>query len=160
MNTQDTDDVIAVRGIVEEVVDSVRELGERARLLAVNLAVAAAKLQQTKRYRGTFNNDILDLVAKVTRVSQSVGDAVSAVEKGLPATKVSTPALMQSWQGVGVPDEDTLVRLGRSLEDTLALAGQIMRELCESGTGTQSSRPVAAPSKTRRADETSDPLTP
>ncbi|HEX9750712.1 MAG TPA: hypothetical protein VGB22_05430 [candidate division Zixibacteria bacterium] len=119
-----------VAGRVEDVVESVRGLGERARLLAVNLAVAAARLHQSYDRRH-MNDELLDLVAKVTRVSQAVGDAVLAIESGAASTKGSLGISSQTLQGVGIPDQDTLDRLAQALGESVALAGQIARRLRE-----------------------------
>jgi hypothetical protein len=126
----DRPDREAVTGNLEDVVESVRGLGERARLLAVNLAVAAAKLQQ-EYDRRQMNDELLDLVAKVTRVSQAVGDAVSAIESGATAGKNPLNFPGKALQGIGIPEQETLDRLARSLGEAVALAGQIARRLRE-----------------------------
>lgn len=110
---------------VGELVNAIRALGERARFLAVNLAVVAAKLKQQGIGRSRLNDDILDLVSRVTRVSQDVADAVAAIEHG-PNEKTSH-SLNPPWQEIGVPDERTLERLTRSLHETLELARHVFR---------------------------------
>lgn len=112
---------------VGELVDAVKALGERARFLAVNLAVIAAKLKQQGMGRTRLNDDILDLVARVTRVSQDVAEAVTAIERGR-ANAGNSPQLPQAqWDGIGVPDERTLDRLTRSLQETLELSRHVFR---------------------------------
>jgi hypothetical protein len=108
------------------VVRVVSSLGERARLLSVQLAVAAAKVQQDQRGK-EGNDEILDLVARVTRLSQSVTDAVTAVQSGLPQTKLSVPGVWRSSEMTGVPDEATLDRLTRSLEEATEMAEQVFQ---------------------------------
>lgn len=110
---------------IEDVVHAVSMLGERTRKLATDLAVAVARIQQDRRDRGTLTDDVLDLVARVTRLTQSVSDAVSVIEKGLPQTKTSSRGLWQSSREVGIPDEATLKQLTRSLDEALQLAALV-----------------------------------
>lgn len=112
---------------VGELVDAIRALGERARFLAVNLAVVAAKLKQQGIGRTRLNDDILDLVARVTRVSQDVAEAVTAIERGRTAANATSHPLNTQWQDIGVPDERTLERLTRSLQETLELSRHVFR---------------------------------
>ena len=112
---------------VGELVDAVKALGERARFLAVNLAVIAAKLKQQGMGRTRLNDDILDLVARVTRVSQDVSEAVTAIEKGRAGAGSSSQLPQGQWDGIGVPDERTLERLTRSLQETLELSRHVFR---------------------------------
>ena len=102
------------------IVQTVSDLGERARLLSVQLAVASAKMQQAGGRSTQCNNDILDLVARVTRLSQSVTDAVSAIEKGLPQTRMFVPGLWSSTERTGLPDKETLDRLMPQIDEMVA----------------------------------------
>ncbi|GAB4317101.1 MAG: hypothetical protein Kow0074_05490 [Candidatus Zixiibacteriota bacterium] len=112
---------------VGDLVDSVRALGERARFLAVNLAVIAAKLKQEGTNATRLNEDILDLVARITRVSQDVNDTLQAMEQGATNTEKTSPRLWHDWQDSGIPDERTLARLESSLQETLELSRHIFR---------------------------------
>jgi len=112
---------------IGQVVASVRDLGERARFLAVNLAVATAKLKQMQSEGARLNDDLLDLVAKVTRVSHDVSDSVAAMDQGLSSAKPQASHLWNSVESIGVPDERSLDRLTQSLNDTLDLARQVLR---------------------------------
>ncbi len=112
---------------IGQVVASVRDLGERARFLAVNLAVATAKLKQMQSEGARLNDDLLDLVAKVTRVSHDVSDSVAAMDQGLSIAKPQSPHLQNAVESIGVPDERSLDRLTQSLNDTLDLARQVLR---------------------------------
>jgi hypothetical protein len=114
-------------GAIGELVDAVRALGDRARFLAVNLAVIAAKLKQQGVGRTRLNDDILDLVARVTRVSQDVAESVSAIERGRSAANASAHLPHTQWEQIGVPDERTLDRLTRSLQETLELSRHVFR---------------------------------
>ena len=121
--SRDRDDSQELR----DVVDAVRALGERARFLAVNLAVATAKLKQMQVGGTQLNQDLLDLVARVTRVSHEVSESITAMEQGLTLTKPSVPTIWSRWQDVGVPDEKSLERLTNSLNETLDLARHVFR---------------------------------
>ncbi|MBD3297678.1 MAG: hypothetical protein GF341_03405 [candidate division Zixibacteria bacterium] len=116
---------------VGELVESVHAVGERARFLAVNLAVIAAKLKQEGTSSARLNDDILDLVARITRVSQEVNDALEAMEKGQANIEKSSPSLWHGWQSTGIPDEKTLARLEGSLQETLELSRHIFRWIKE-----------------------------
>jgi hypothetical protein len=129
MGSQTNIDTEGMSRDISEVVGAVRALGERARYLAVNLAVAAAKLKQTHAGTARLNEDLLDLVARVTRVSQEVSDAVAAIEQGMAHTHPSSPANWTRWLEVGVPDERTLERLSVSLNEALDLARFVFRWL-------------------------------
>ncbi len=110
---------------IRDVVHSVSLLGERTQKLATDLAVAVARIKQGRRDRGPLTDDVLDLVARVTRLTQSVNDAVTVIEKGLPQTRTSSRGLWKSSREVGIPDEATLERLTRSLEEAMQLAAQV-----------------------------------
>lgn len=100
-------------------------LGERAQKLATDLAVAVARIMQDRRDRGPLTDDVLDLVARITRLTQSVRDTVSAIEQGLPQTRTAARGLWKSSRELGIPDEATLKRLTRSLEEALQLAALV-----------------------------------
>ena len=112
---------------VGELVGAIRALGERARFLAINLAVVAAKLKQEGIGRTRLNDDILDLVARVTRVSQDVAEVVTAIEHGSANSGSISQSSRAQWQEIGVPDERTLERLTRSLQETLELSRHVFR---------------------------------
>ncbi len=111
---------------IGQVVMSVRDLGERARFLAVNLAVATAKLKQMQGGGARHNGDLLDLVAKVSRVAHDVSDAVAAIDKGFSQAKPQSQYLWTAIESTGVPDDRTMDRLTQSLNDTLELARQVL----------------------------------
>lgn len=112
---------------IGQVVASVRDLGERARFLAVNLAVATAKLKQMQVGGARLNEELLDLVAKVTRVSHDVSDSVAAMDQGFSEARPQSQHLWNAVETIGVPDERSLDRLTQSLNDTLDLARQVLR---------------------------------
>ncbi len=112
---------------IGQVVASVRDLGERARFLAVNLAVATAKLKQMQVGGSRLNEELLDLVAKVTRVAHDVSDVVAAIDEGFAEAKPQSTQLWNAVETIGVPDERTLDRLSQSLNDTLDLARHVLR---------------------------------
>ena len=112
---------------IGQVVASVRDLGERARFLAVNLAVATAKLKQMQVGGARLNEELLDLVAKVTRVAHDVSDSVAAMDEGFAAAKPQSQQLWNAVETIGVPDERALDRLTQSLNDTLDLARHVLR---------------------------------
>jgi hypothetical protein len=112
---------------ISELVESVQALGERARFLAVNLAVVAARIKKQGAGRVRLNEDILDLVARITRASQNVTDAVGAMERGRQGRIATSPGLWIKWEDVGVPDEQTLERLTRSLNEMLELSRYVFR---------------------------------
>lgn len=116
---------------ITELVESVRAVGERARLLAINLAVVAAKLKKQGVGSVRLNEDILDLVSRITRASQDVNDAVGAMEKGRRNSEPVSPGMWVSWQETGVPDERTLEQLARSLNETLELSRYVFRWIRE-----------------------------
>lgn len=112
---------------INELVESVQALGERARFLAVNLAVVAARLKKDGESTTRLNEDILDLVARITRASQEVTDAISAMERGRQTKTFTSSRLWSSWEDAGVPDESTLERLSHSLNETLELSRYVFR---------------------------------
>ena len=112
---------------IGQVVASVRDLGERARFLAVNLAVATAKLKQMQAGGARLNEELLDLVAKVTRVSHDVSDSVAAMDAGVSESKPQSQHLWNAVETIGVPDERSLDRRTQSLNDTLDLARHVLR---------------------------------
>lgn len=114
---------------VSDLVESIRSLGDRARFLAVNLAVVAAKMKQQGVGQVRLNEDILDLVSRVTRVAQDVTESVSAIEAKSSKAASSSAILHGQWQDIGVPDERTLERLTRSLHETLELSRYVFRWL-------------------------------
>jgi hypothetical protein len=112
---------------IGQVVASVRDLGERARFLAVNLAVATAKFKQMQVGGARLNDELLDLVAKVTRVAHDVSDAVAAIDAGFSEATPQSQHLWNAVETIGVPDERSLERLTQSLNDTLDLARHVLR---------------------------------
>lgn len=138
---------------IGQVVASVRDLGERARFLAVNLAVATAKLKQMHVGGVRLNDELLDLVAKVTRVSHDVSDAVSAIDAGFAEAKPQSQHLWNAVETIGVPDERSLDRLTQSLNDTLELARHVLRW------ARQLPPPETESRRTTLAGETPEPLT-
>jgi hypothetical protein len=116
---------------ITELVEAVQALGERARFLAVNLAVVAARINKQGASTTRLNEDILDLVARITRASQDIGDAVRVIEHGQTGAEPSSPGLWVSWQHIGVPDERTLERLSTSLNETLELSRYVFRLIRE-----------------------------
>lgn len=116
---------------ISDLVESVRAVGERARFLAVNLAVVAAKIKRQGTSSARLNEDILDLVARITRVSQEVNDAVNAMEKGRHQGESTMSRVWINADEVGVPDERTLKRLELSLQETLELSRHIFRWIKE-----------------------------
>jgi hypothetical protein len=129
---------------ISELVEAVQALGERARFLAVNLAVVAARIKKQGASTTRLNEDILDLVARITRASQDIGDAVRAIEQGQTGADPSSPGLWVSWQHIGVPDERTLERLTSSLNETLELSRYVFR-LIREHTGPDSANTRSAP---------------
>jgi len=126
--TESHDGSISVnRQDISELVESVQALGERARFLAVNLAVVAARLKKQGTGTSRMNEDILDLVARVTRASQDVTDSIGAMERGRQGKPPASPGMWVKWEGVGVPDEQTLDQLTRSLNETLELSRYVFR---------------------------------
>lgn len=121
------DDNMKVDHDINELIESVQALGERARFLAVNLAVVAARLKKQGNSTSRLNEDILDLVARITRASQDVTDAVGAMERGREGKSTASPGLSVKWEDVGVPDEQTLDRLSQSLHETLELSRYVFR---------------------------------
>jgi hypothetical protein len=135
---------------INALVESVQALGERARFLAVNLAVVAARLKKDGTSTTRLNEDILDLVARITRASQEVTDVISAIERGRQARPLSSSRLWSTWEDVGVPDESTLERLSRSLNETLELSRyvfRLIRDRCD----------IPAQGKKRRSSEVALP---
>jgi hypothetical protein len=112
---------------VHELVESVQALGERARFLAVNLAVVAGRIRKEGTATSRLNEDILDLVARITRASQDVTDAVGAMERGRQGKCPASQGMWLKWEDAGVPDEQTLERLTRSLNETLELSRYVFR---------------------------------
>jgi hypothetical protein len=112
---------------ISKLIESVQSLGERARFLAVNLAVVAARIKKQGSGATGLNEDILDLVARITRASQNVTDVVGAMERGRQGKVPTSPGMWIKWEDVGVPDEQTLDRLSRSLNETLELSRYVFR---------------------------------
>ena len=112
---------------INDLVASVQALGERARFLAVNLAVVAARLKKDGTSTTRLNEDILDLVARITRASQEVSDVIGAMERGRQTKPFASSRLWSSWEEAGVPDEATLERLSHSLNETLELSRYVFR---------------------------------
>ena len=112
---------------IGQVVMAVRDLGERARFLAVNLAVATAKLKQMQVGGTRPSDELLDLVARVTRVAHDVSDAVAAIDRGFSEARPQSQHLWNAIETIGVPDERTLERLTQSLNDTLDVAIHVLR---------------------------------
>ncbi|HUU47027.1 MAG TPA: hypothetical protein VM118_14970 [Acidobacteriota bacterium] len=139
-----------------EIVRSVSNLGERARLLSVQLAVASARLQQTGGRSTQCNNDILDLVARVTRLSQSVSDAVSAIEKGLPQTRMFVPGLWSATEQAGLPGKATLDRLTSSLNEATLMAERVFEWVRDHAPATPATDDEKTPDDVPWADGTQD----
>ena len=145
-------------GEISDLVDSVRALGERARFLAINLAVAAAKLKQEGLSSNRLNEEILDLVARMTRASQDVNDALNAIDSGAGSSEKTSPRMWSDWRETGIPDQRTLDRLENSLQETLELSKYIfrwMKELRDVDTG-PGKRHRQMPRESLRDDRTTD----
>lgn len=141
---------------INDLVESVRAVGERARFLAVNLAVVAAKIKRQGTSSARLNEDILDLVARITRVSQEVNDAVEAMEKGRHADESSMSRVWAGSDETGVPDERTLKRLELSLQETLELSRHIFRWVREIQPEAEAPRPRRRRGSATLADDVID----
>lgn len=124
-------------------IKAVADYGEQARLLALNLAVAGAKLRRSGSDKRKLDDDIFSMVTRMSSVARQVAEVAHAAEQGFnPRQFKDTDRLLRLLLEKGVFNADVISHLERSLHEALALAEQIAEQL-----GVQ---PVPVPS-----DETS-----
>jgi uncharacterized membrane protein YccC len=105
---------------------AVADYGEQARLLALNLAVAAPKMKSSGFNRRKLDDDLFAMVTRMSTVARQVAEIANAAEKGFnPQNFTDSDRLLRLLLEKGVFNPDVVSHLERSLQEALALVQQI-----------------------------------
>ena len=113
-----------------KLIKAVADFGEQARLLALNLAVAAAKLKLTQGTRRQLDDDLFSMVTRMTNLARQVAEVAAVAEKGYGRQRQKVgDRLLRLLLEKGVYNEDVMVHMERSLYEVLALAERIAEHI-------------------------------
>jgi hypothetical protein len=120
-----------------QLIEAVANYGEQARLLALNLAVAAAKIKPTRGNRRKLDDDLFGLVTRMTNLARQLKEITAVAEQGFDRHRIKQgDRLLRLLLEKGVFNEDVIKHLERSLQEVLSfaqsIAGQIGAPLPES----------------------------
>ena len=107
-------------------IKAVADYSEKARLLALNLAVTAAKTKPSHGNRHQLDDDLFRLVTRMTSVARQVAEVSAVAEKGFdPQRFKESDRLLRLLLEKGVFNTDVISHLERSLHEALTLAQRI-----------------------------------
>lgn len=107
-------------------IKAVANYGEQARLLALNLAVTAARTKPSRLNRGSLDDDLFSIVTRMSTVARQVVEIAHIAEKGFDRRRFKdSDRLFRLLLEKGVYQTDVVSHLERSLQEALALARQI-----------------------------------
>ena len=104
--------------------------GEQARLLALNLAVSAAKIKTSRRDKKQLNDDLFSLVTRMSTVARQITEIAAVAEEGYDHTRLNeSDRLLRLILEKGIYNADVMQHLERSVEDVRELAEQIAEQI-------------------------------
>lgn len=107
-------------------IKAVADYSEKARLLALNLAVAAAKTKPSHGNRRQLDDDLFRLVTRMTSVARQITEISSVAEKGFdPQRFKKSDRMLRLLLEKGVFNTDVISHLEKSLHEALTLAQRI-----------------------------------
>ena len=113
-----------------KLIKAVADFGEQARLLALNLAVAAAKLRLTQASRRQLDDDLFSLVTRMTNLARQVSEVAAVAEQGYGGQqRKDSDRLLRLLLEKGVYSEEVMSHLERSLHEVLTLAERIAERI-------------------------------
>ena len=113
-----------------QLIKALADYGEQSRLLALNLAVAAARVKPAGRTRRQFEDDLFGLVARMTGLARQVTEIAAVAEKGFGRRPLKeSDRLLRLLLEKGVFNEDVISHLERSLHDVLAITQRIAAQV-------------------------------
>ncbi len=111
-------------------INAVIDYGEQARLLALNLAAAAANAKTPTRIKKKVDDDLFSLVTRMTTVARQVTEIANAARNGVDPERMSeNDRLLRSLLEKGVFNPDVIIHLERSLNEALELTRKIADQL-------------------------------
>ena len=111
-------------------IKAVADYGEQARLLALNLAAAGAKIRRSPTDRRKLEDDIFGMVTRMSAVARQVAEVARAAEKGFDPRHIKdSDRLLRLLLEKGVFNADVISHLERSLQEVLSLAQQIAEQI-------------------------------
>ncbi len=115
-----------VRADLGRLIKVVADYGEQARLLALNLGVAAARIKPSRGNRRQLDDDLFGLVTRLTTVASQVIETAALAEKGFdPLRLKESDRLLRLLLEKGVFNADVVIHLERSLHEALAFTQRI-----------------------------------
>jgi len=115
---------------LSRLIKAVADYSEKARLLALNLAVAAAKAKPSRGNRRQLDDDLFRLVTRMTSVARQVTEISSVAERGFnPDRFKESDQMLRSLLEKGVFNPEVVSHLERSLDEALALAQSIAEHI-------------------------------
>jgi hypothetical protein len=125
------DDAHADAGIeLGRLIEAVANYGEQARLLALNLAVAAAKVKPVRGNRRKLDDDLFGLVTRMTNLARQLKEITTVAEQGFDRQRIKeSDRLLRLLLEKGVFNEDVVRHLERSLHEVLVFAQNIAEQI-------------------------------
>jgi len=115
---------------LSHLIEAVAQYGEQARLLALNLAVAAAKVKPARGNRRKLDDDLFGLVTRMTNLARQIKEITTVAEKGFDRRRIKeSDRLLRLLLEKGVFNEDVVKHLERSLNEVLAFAQSIAEQI-------------------------------
>ncbi len=127
-----------------QLIKVVADYGEQARLLALNLAVAGAKVKRSRINNRKLDDDIFAMVSRMSTVARQVAEIAKTAENGFnPQDFNDSDRLLRLLLEKGVFNPDVIAHLERSLNDALVLAEQIAEQLGTQSAASPSNEPTS-----------------
>lgn len=115
---------------LRKLIKALAAYGEQARLLALNLAVAAAKVKPADRDRRQLENDLFGLVTRMSALAGQVKEVAALAEKGVDRKRLKeSDRLLGLLLEKGVFNDDVISHLERSLHDVLTITQRIAAQV-------------------------------
>ncbi len=115
---------------LQRLITAVIDYGEQARLLALNLAAAAANAKTSGRVKKQVDDDLFSLVTRMSTVARQVTEIANAARSGIDTERVSeSDRLLRSLLDKGVFNAEVIHHLERSLNEALTLTQKIADHL-------------------------------
>ena len=104
--------------------------GEQARLLALNLAVSAAKIKTSSRDKKRLNDDLFSLVTRMSTVAKQITEIAAVAEEGYDRGRFNdSDRLLRLILEKGIFNADVVQHLERSVDEVHELAERIAEQI-------------------------------
>ncbi len=115
---------------LSRLIKAVAGYGEQARLLALNLAVSAAKIKFSRRDKKRLNDDLFGLVTRMSTVAKQITEIAAVAEEGYDRGRFSeSDRLLRLLLEKGIFNTDVVQHLERSVDEVRELAERIAEQI-------------------------------